>query len=314
MGSRNFDLGARDMKAAGRIALERGMCSFASIDSMADRWNRFVDFAREHYEIGRMERISLDVVVAYGTWLADQVDEELLAESTAQNYVSAVNRVLEIARGDKSLHVSPTRDCGIPKRIGVAIDNLAVSAEEHKTWLGIIDPRIALLLELQRAFGLRFEESAKLDSRAVWQQSHTGWLNVTDGTKGGRKRRVPIVRDEQLVVLEQAAEAQGDDRSLIFGTMSYDDFRQECYRQSVRHGIRFHRERHAYAQQRYRDLVGVDCPVASGIDHGRAHHTWLAKQLGISLDAAKELDDTARDQIALELGHNRREVSNAYLG
>ena len=54
--------------------------------------------------------------------------------------------------------------------------------------------------------------------------------------------------------------------------------------------------------------------MAVGIDHGRAHHTWLSKQLGISLDAAKELDDTARDQIALELGHNRREVSNAYLG
>lgn len=314
MGSRNFDLGARDMKAAGRIALERGMCSFASIDTMADRWNRFVDFARERYKTGRMERISLDVVVAYGTWLADQVDEDLLEESTAQNYVSAVNRVLEIACGDKALHVSPTRDCGIPKRVGVAIDNLAVSADEHETWLGIIDSRIALLLELQRAFGLRFEESAKLDARSARQHIQTDWLPVTDGTKGGRKRQVPIVRDEQVYVLERAAEAQGDDRSLTFGTMSYDEFRQQCYRDTVRHGIRFHRERHAYAQQRYRDLVGVDCPVASGIDHGRAHHTWLSKQLGISLDAAKDLDDTARDQIALELGHNRREVSNAYLG
>lgn len=314
MGSRNYDLGACDMKVAGRIALERGMCSFASIDAMADRWNRFVDFARERYKIGRMESISLDVVVAYGAWLADQVDEDLLEESTAQNYVSAVNRVLEIARGDKVLHVSPTRDCGIPKRVGVAGTNLAVSAEEHETWLGIIDPRIALLLELQRAFGLRFEESAKLDARSARQHIHTGWLPVTDGTKGGRKRRVPIVRDEQLAVLEQAAEAQGDDRSLTFGTMLYDDFRQQCYRDTVRHGIRFHRERHAYAQQRYRDLVGVDCPVASGIEHGRTHHVWLAEQLGISLEAAKQLDAIARDQVAQELGHNRREVSNAYLG
>ena len=314
MGSRNFDLGARDMKAAGRIALERGMCSFASIDTMADRWNRFVDFARENYEIGRMESISLDVVVAYGAWLADQVDEELLEESTAQNYVSAVNRVLEIARGDKALHVSPTRDCGIPKRVGVASTNLAASAEEHNAWIGIIDPRIAVLLELQRAFGLRFEESAKLDARSARQHIHTGWLPVTDGTKGGRKRRVPIVRDDQVDVLERAAEAQGDDRSLIFGTMLYDDFRRQCYRDTVRNGIRFHRERHAYAQQRYRDLVGVDCPVATGIDHGRAHHIWLAEKLGISVEAAKQIDSTARDQVAQELGHNRREVSNAYLG
>ncbi len=69
MGTRNFDLGARDMKAAGRIALEEGMRSFASIDTMADRWNLFVDYVREHHAIGRMEMVTPDVVIEYGSWL-----------------------------------------------------------------------------------------------------------------------------------------------------------------------------------------------------------------------------------------------------
>ena len=59
MGTRNFDLGARDMKAAGRIALEEGMRSFASIDTMSDRWNLFVD-----YTVGDLYLLAQGVFVA----------------------------------------------------------------------------------------------------------------------------------------------------------------------------------------------------------------------------------------------------------
>jgi hypothetical protein len=107
MGTRNYDLGTRDMKAAGRVALEEGMRSFSSIDTMADRWNLFIDYVREHQAIGRMELITPDVIIAYGETLADRVDEGELEAATAQNYVSAVNRVLEIARGDRHIAVSP---------------------------------------------------------------------------------------------------------------------------------------------------------------------------------------------------------------
>lgn len=104
MGSRNFDLGARDMKAAGRIALEEGMQSFSSIDTMADRWNLFVDYVREYHGFGRMELITSDVVMAYGEILADRVIEGGLEASTAQNYISAVNRVLESPSRHGSCH------------------------------------------------------------------------------------------------------------------------------------------------------------------------------------------------------------------
>ena len=89
---------------------------------------------------------------------------------------------------------------------------------------------------------------------------------------------------------------------------------RSTYRGSETRRIRFHRERHSYACQRYKDLVGAECPVMAAIPHGEAHIEWLAVQLRKSLDVARERDRKAREQIAQELGHNRIEVTNAYLG
>lgn len=45
--------------------------------------------------------------------------------------------------------------------------------------------RLGALLELQRNFGLRFEESAKLDAaRALREAEKTGAVSIKDGTKG----------------------------------------------------------------------------------------------------------------------------------
>lgn len=273
MGTRNFDLGARDMKAAGRIALERGMRSFASIDVMASRWDRFVKYIREHHAIGRMETITPEVVIAYGAWLADQVEDGYLKPATAQNYVSAVNR-----------------------------------------WRCIRDPRLRIMIRLQRAFGLRFEESAKFDARGVLESLRAKVLWVVEGTKGGRKRQIPICMGAQEDTLHKARDVQGNGRSMIPEDMPYAEFRRDCYRIAARHGIRFHRERHPYAYLRYKRLPGADCPVVAGVPHGEAHIVWPAQELKISEEAARAKYHAIRLQIAQELGHNRIEVTNAYLG
>jgi len=76
----------------------------------------------------------------------------------------------------------------------------------------------------------------------------------------------------------------------------------------------FHHHIGACLVQRYRDLVGAECPVMASIPHGEAHIEWLSVQLRKSLDVARECDRKAREQIAQELGHNRIDVTNAYLG
>jgi len=314
MGTRNYDLGTRDMKAAGRVALEEGMRSFSSIDTMADRWNLFVDYVREHHAIGRMEIITVDVVIAYGQSLSDRVDEGELEPATAQNYVSAVNRVLEIARGDRHVSVSPTRDCGIPLRTGIAMDSQLVSTNEHFNWLSSVDKLTKILLRLQRAYGLRFEESAKFDARDADAYIAAQVLPVINGTKGGRRREIPICMSAQTEILRAANAYQGSHHSLVPPDMTYAEFRRHCYRIATALAIRFHRERHTYAYLRYKRQMGAECPVMAEIPHGDPHYEWLAIRLRIHPSEAKERDQAVRAQIAQELGHNRIEVTNAYLG
>ena len=139
-------------------------------------------------------------------------------------------------------------------------------------------------------------------------------ITVYRGTKGGRKRVVGVLHTHQIETLKDAAQVQGRDRSMIPNDLTYIIFKRECYRIIREHGVRFHGERHSYAQLRYRELTGVPCPIEASIEHGKPHTQYISDTLGIGFKDAKSLDHEARLQIANELGHNRIKVSNAYLG
>jgi hypothetical protein len=230
--------------------------------------------------------------------------------STAQNYVSAVNTVLGIARGDRRLDVSPTADCGIGKRTGVVTSSKAIGETEHRMLQESLPERLGAILELQRQFGMRFKESALLDARVALKTALSDKvIRVVDGTKGGRPRTVPIVKAEQMDALASAAAIQNG-RSMVPEASRYIDFQRACYREFSN----WHGERHAYAQARYEVLVGAPCPVVAGIKHGKAHHAFLAERLGITLMQAKAWDIENRKIIAEELGHGRIGITNTYLG
>ena len=66
---------------------------------------------------------------------------------------------------------------------------------------------------------------------------------------------------------------------------------------SSMHGLRY-----TYAQERYEELTGWHCPAQGG-----PNHTTLSPE-------QKELDHQARLTISQELGHEREQVTTAYLG
>lgn len=311
MGTRNFGLGSRDMAWAGKIALKtQSGLSFSGIATVSERWGQFCKWA-EGQGIKKMETVTQETLVHYGKGLADKVRLGELSAATAQNYVSAANRVMGIARGDRLVSVSPTQDCGIPKRSGIATESRAIGKNDHQATLIKVSPRLGALLDLQREFGLRFKESCLINANKALQEAKThGWVRIIDGTKGGRARTVPITQPErQMAALEHAAAVQ-DGRSMVPNQTRYIDFARACYREFSNH----HGERHSYAQSRYETLVGAPCPVAAGVAHGTAHHRFLAGRLGISTTQARDLDKQVRLQIAEELGHGRASITNQYLG
>jgi len=65
---------------------------------------------------------------------------------------------------------------------------------------------------------------------------------------------------------------------------------------------RMHGLRHAYAQNRYEELTGWECPAVGGPDH---------KSLTLE---QRDVDREARLTISQELGHEREAVVSAYIG
>jgi hypothetical protein len=117
--SRNYGLGSRDMKKAARFALnhqvQAGTLSYASTVAISDRFNRFTTWAREH-NARYLEYITPELVKEYGQSLAQQVKAETLSPAYAQNCISAINKIMQLATQGQWKSVKPMRDCGIPAR------------------------------------------------------------------------------------------------------------------------------------------------------------------------------------------------------
>ena len=89
--------------------------------------------------------------------------------------------------------------------------------------------------------------------------------------------------------------------SLIPKEKSFIQQRHYYDKQMQRAGVKNPHGRHAYAQERYKNLPGWLCPVAGGP---------LRKDLNL---VDRNLDKEARIQISSNLGHCRLEIVTAYI-
>lgn len=166
--------------------------------------------------------------------------------------------------------------------------------------LGALPERMRLALRLQMAFGLRLEESLKFTA-AVADQGDRLTLKPS-WCKGGRAREIPITHPRQRELLDEVRRTcrRG---SVIPEDTSYIAFRKDVEKTTWGLGIRnLHGHRHWYAQWRYRSLTGWAAPAAGG----PTYETLSA--------ADRAADYRARMAISRELGHNRLEITDVYLG
>ena len=93
----------------------------------------------------------------------------------------------------------------------------------------------------------------------------TRWCSRTSWNKGGREIRIPIRTPEQRQLLDEA-KALAKGKSLVApGYATYRDYLQHFRYECGRVGIHaFHGHRHLYAQERYQELTGWQCPARGG--------------------------------------------------
>lgn len=160
--------------------------------------------------------------------------------------------------------------------------------------------RMQLSVRLAAAFGLRIEEALKFQPRLADKGDKIALK--PSWTKGGRYREIPILTDRHRALIDEIKELVGD-VSLIPSDKSYKQHRDAFEYQTLKAGMtNLHGLRHNYAQWRYKQLTGQPCPK----DGGKARQ---------ELNPTEALaDKDARLTIAEELGHNRIDVTKAYLG
>jgi hypothetical protein len=166
----------------------------------------------------------------------------------------------------------------------------------------IHNPYLRVSLELQRLFGLRREESLKIRPHSADKNDRLELMPTW--CKGGRGRVVPIRTEEQRYWLEQAKSIAGKyGNSLIPEGKSYIRQRNIYEKQTARAGLKnLHGLRHAYAQQRYKELTGWNAPINGGLK------AWRYTR------EEKLIDYRARMILSEELGHSREQITVAYLG
>lgn len=311
MNIRNFGLGSRDMGRALTTAYKLAGNGFNSNAQAARHCKNFGQYLKAMHNIKDLKKVSREHVQAYAEFLRNRYEDGEVGADRIRNMLSTVNVALKEARRDSTCRVRPVEDAGFPKKSGIATKDHSIDDEKHSLAKESVDCRLSALLELQRAFGLRFKESALLDAKSALQKAlSTSSVEVEYGTKGGRPRVVPVISEHQIQALQVAANIQGDAHSMIPTNMNWSEYQSYCYRQ-MPHG--FHGERHHYANERYEQLTGVPSPVRANILRSD-RFSYIANKLGLSLHEARKLDHQARRTVSEELGHSRISITNAYLG
>lgn len=169
-----------------------------------------------------------------------------------------------------------------------------------------LDKRLYLYLSLQRYFGLRTKESIEL---RPWRATAQGddHLYITDGTKGGKHRMVPIRTDLQREIIAFSLELVGQHMNT---QVRWPDI---TWRQAQSHfyylmrqlgatrdllGVSPHGLRHGYIQEEYQRYVGLPAPVKGSTEIPKDRMKYRRAMLALSLQA----------------GHFREAVTGMYCG
>ena len=314
---RNFGYG-RQLSYAGPQALKDLFAGghFATVKAHSDRWQAFVRWCRSADGPGYNDARQIDrqTLQAYAAYLRQQIQQGELGIATAQNRLSSVNRTLAALRGDQQVRLaSPSQALGLQRS---NVRTHAPDGQDRQQLQRVLErlgeqhhERVAAIVLLTRATGMRLREAILADlPRLQREAERLGRINIQDGTKGGRSgasapRWIAANEEVKTALRSVRQAAPTGSRNLLARGESYAAFLQQTVRPAREtlheQGLKgFHELRAAYACKRYEQLTGHAAPVNGGHCH--------------RID--RDLDQQARQQISLELGHNRIDVVSGYIG
>ena len=226
-------------------------------------------------------------------WLAEK-----LSPGTIKNRMSALRWWAEKI-GKENIIARTNAAYGIPDRVYVT--NISKAKELAMDQLQQIRTLcIRISLRLQAAFGLRREESIKIVPK--WADRGDRSCSRIPGPRAdgsARSRSAPRNSGNSSTRPRPWPRARAWSRPAIrpIATICALPLRVRAGRDHA-----FHGHRHFYAQARYKELTGWECPARGGP---------RSKQL---TPKQKAIDREAREVISREMGHGREQVTRHLLG
>jgi site-specific recombinase XerD len=234
--------------------------------SLENRIETVLNHFREWTGTKSLKQLDNQRIEAFVSTLQDRVNSGEITKKTAENYLSAFNRVLEYVNTklDKGFELISPKAEGLSRGSFVYQDR-AVSQETHEKFLSFLsqkeDIRAQVLthsVELQRELGLRLRESIAIKEATIERALETGILHLSreDGTKNGREREIPIWRKSQREALEKTLDFMKENNLFSLAPTSslkeqynfaYDVMKE--FNREHNENFHFHGERHAFAQE-----------------------------------------------------------------
>lgn len=273
-----------------------------SFSTHANRCKRLDQMFRQLSERYRHISSVHDLKQRHIDYLVERWKSEELSAGTIKNRMTDLRWVSQ--KIDKQNIVKRTNDeYGIERRTYTDNEKNIAKTLDDREMSRLNDPYVSRSLQLQEAFGLRREEAIKFQPEYADKGDH---IKLKDTwCKGGRPREVPITNEKQRILLDDIksfCKAKGSS-ALIPPGKNYKQQLKAYENHTERNAINNnHGLRHQYAQDRYKDLTGWECPKRGG---------QLARDMS---PKQKEIDRHARLMVSSELGHNREEITNVYLG
>jgi hypothetical protein len=313
--TRNFGFG-KQIKWAGRKALEQyyGNGHFATVSTHAQHWRLFCRWIKATRDIRDAREITQLHLEEYADMLCKCVMDETLDVAYAQNLISSVNVVMEALRGPLPIRIESPSDW-VGRRCTYRTEpptgqhwHQVTSAADHLAKHGM--PRARIVVLLCRHFGVRLREAVLADiSEWIKQVEDCRAIDVRKGTKGGRGNEVSRWIDCDPMGLYLLTEAKrvcrelGCGDNMLLPNEAYVSFVSNGEINQARLHLHkfnikgYHELRAAYACQRYQDLTGHLAPV------------FMANEI-----AGDDIHLKAVEVITNELGHDRTEVMDEYIG
>ncbi len=326
-----------------------------SIDKANTCLRDFVKFLDDQYPgIKCLEAVTQDVLNQYAANLAEQVWGGDIGTGTSANRISVLNQIFQLDPTHRGLKLS-AREHGISNENRTSWKNKAIEKPmQNKIMAHIVgeyrktgDIRYLALghmIDMERAGGSRFKESALMDLRSANFETGRVTLRGEDGTKNDRPRTfepanggLDAFKAAQIFVLNNPGMFTRG--TLVPMTENYKtwtnwtDKRMREINHAVGNDKKYHGFRHHYAHESYaekwqiRTGIRVECTVAAGCTAKGQWKQYASKLTGLSPAECRRIDKEIRagmkgtdgktilkNGVTQELGHSRLDVTNSYCG